>query len=106
LDIAVLLKLHEEPLNRFQKITGGFSLFLGLFFVFRAIGITAIMSKIDLSIQWPSFVLAIVFIWIKALIPIVLFGNNTMLNNKITARIEQTRKAKIRAQIKSNNQRR
>lgn len=91
--------LPAEPLSRIQKITGGFSILLGLYFVFRAIAITTVMAGSDLTINLFPFIIACVFMWSKALIPIILFGKNTLLNNRITAKINRQKQALKRAKI-------
>lgn len=79
------VRLPSNPLSNLQKKAGVLSVLLCLYFLYRAIALTAVMGKSDLSIHWPVFIVACVFMWSKFLIPLFLFGSNTMLNNKITA---------------------
>lgn len=91
--------LPLKTLSTFQKVTGALSIMLGLYFVYRGIGLTAVMGSSDLTVHWLPFIFACLFLWTKALVPIILFGKNTMLNSMIIAKAERKKKAEKRARI-------
>lgn len=92
-------ELLKEPLTQLQKITGALSILLGLFFGYKAIALTAVVAGSEHIINLIPFFAMMLFIWTKAVIPIVLFGITTMKNNRITARLHRIEQAKKRAKI-------
>ncbi|MBO73444.1 MAG: hypothetical protein CMD35_07510 [Flavobacteriales bacterium] len=88
----------SKPLNRLQKISGIVSLIFTFWLIFLAIFITESISKHP-QFQIKHVIIISSFFWIRALLPILLFGMVTVTNNKILAREERIKTAHKRRKI-------
>ena len=86
----------SKPLNKLQSITSVISLFLSMWLIFLAIMLTSTFVKAG-SQFLIEIMFACTFFWLRALLPIAIFGINSSINNKIKKQIDAV-KSTIRRQ--------
>ena len=100
--VLKLINSDELLINHFQLVF--FMLFfLSFFEVFSAISRSLLNATIPIFLReifLKGVVIICSFLWIRALLPILLFGMVTLTNNKILAREEKVKTALKRRKIK------